>query len=258
MRILFDNAALRATITSANENANYPASNLVDEFLKIRWQENLIYSIITVAFDNPEDINAVFWSYSNAENIVVFTDTGAVACERPSGVEITSPLGEHIVTSDGYEIGVTPASTSASAVYFDSLQEDVTHLYIHIVGEADMTYLGGIGCGNAIEITRPLAAYTEGIQDNSIVVQSAYGQAAQNYIEPLRVESPTCRGVTREKANEVMAAYKALGVGGKVWVDFTERDHEFRKPMYAQITAPITPTRVGNHYDLTINLTEAR
>lgn len=257
MKILFDNAATRATISSTNENANYPASNLIDEFLRIRWQEYHTGSVITIEFDDPEDIDCVFWAYSNAENIVVFTDTGAGASEGAYGIELTSS-GDYLTTSDGYMVGIVPASDGASAVYFDSVQTGVTHLYIWIYGEADKTYLGGIGCGLSTTLY-PVVDYKEGYEDNSIIASSPYGQVAQNYIDPLVVDSYNFVGVTRETLIDIRDKYKTVGVGGKVWVDLTSEKHEFKTPMYAVISAPFQSAPMGNgKYSFSLSFTEAR
>jgi hypothetical protein len=261
MKILFDNAASRATISSINELANYPASNLVSPFAEERWQEDFSEdpaAVITVTFDNPEDIDSLFFTYTNATGIYAVTNTGAIAHGYMHDVEATDD-GEEIVTDDGYDIGIIEAIKLSDGIYWDSVQEDVTSVTIYVFGTENPLYLGEIGLGLSYSMPNPLANFGEGFEDNSIIASSQYGQVVQNYIDPLAVDSYNFVGVTRETLVDIKEKYKAVGVGGKVWVDLTSEKHEFKTPMYAVISAPFQSALMGNgKYSFTLSFTEAR
>lgn len=260
MKILFDNAAKRATISSVNELVAYPAENLVSQFLEERWQENFSdppTAVITVTFDNPEDIDCLFFAYTNLTGIYAVTNSGVGAYTALNGIEMTSD-GYAIVTSDGYAIGMNEAPLASDALYWSSTQEGVTSLTIYLFGDSNPLYLGGIGVGKCVQMPDPVNNPTEGREDNSVSVGSAFGQSLSNRIDPLKADSYSFRNVTRAKTAEVFAGYDIVGLGGKVWVDWTERNHAFKAPMYARVTAVPASTKDGRRYNFGLNFTEAR
>ena len=257
MRILFDNAAKRATISSVNELVAYPAENLVSQFLEERWQEPGAASEITITFDDPEDIDCLFFSYYNLTGIIVVTNAGVMMTLPIIGSEITN-TGDTIVTDDGDSIAILgPMPVSTGALYFPSTQVGVTSLTIYAVGPGPI-YLGGIGTGLSVLMPDPVNNPTEGREDNSVSVGSAFGQSLSNRIAPLKADSYSFRNVTRAKTSEVFAGYDLVGLGGKVWVDWTERNHGFKAPMYARVTAVPASTKDGRRYNFSMNFTEAR
>lgn len=260
MKILFDNAAERAEITSAHESANYPPSNLIHQFLRLRWQEDWYApeSIITITFDSPEDINCLFLGYMNVTGVLVYTDGGAVAHAQMVDTEGTLPLAEQIVTSDGDFVGILPSVSGTESIYFDSIQESVNTLYVYVWGESSNIYLGGLGTGVAYAMPDPVTGSAEGFQDNSSVAASPYGQSLQNYITPLFSDNFSFAGISRDIRDEIMTKYRAAGVGGKMWVDRFDEDHSLRQPMYAQLVSAPESSRDGNVYDFSLNFMEAR
>jgi hypothetical protein len=260
MKILFDNAASRATISSINELANYPASNLISPFAEERWQEDFSEdpaAVITVTFDSPEDIDSLFFTYTNATGIYAVTNTGAIAHGYMHDVEATDD-GEEIVTDDGYDIGIIEAIKLSDGIYWDSVQEDVTSVTIYVFGTENPLYLGEIGLGLSYAMPNPLANLGEGFEDNSSSSGSVYGQSLQTFIEPLREESYNFTGIKRDIVKEIWTRYLSIGLGGKVWLDVTEKNHDFKAPMYCQITAVPATSKDGVYYSFEMSFTEAR
>jgi hypothetical protein len=260
MKILFDNAAKRATISSINETANYPASNLVGPFAEERWQEDFLETpaaVITVDFDEPEDIDSLFFTYTNATGIYAVTNTGAVAHGYMHDVEATDD-GEEIITDDGYDIGIIEEPKVSDCIYWDSVQEGVTSVTIYIFGTENPLYLGEIGLGLGYVMPNPVDSIDEGFEDNSSFDGSAYGQSLQTFIEPLREEYYNFAGIKRDIVKEIWAKYLSVGIGGKVWIDVTEKNHDFKAPMYCKITSIPATTKDGVYYSFSMSFTEAR
>jgi len=260
MRILFDNAAKRATITSDNELTNYPASNLVSQFLEERWQENFSdppVAVITVAFDEPEDIDSLFFSYTNATSITAVTNTGAVAIGSTDTIEATTS-GAAIDTDDDAFISVLKAKKITGAIYWDDIQEGVTDVTITLYADANPIYLGGIGLGLSYKMPDPAGAIPESFEDNSPSSGSVYGQSLQTLIDPLRTESYSFSGIKRDVVKEIWSQYLTVGLGGKVWLDVTEKNHDFKSPMYCKIEAVPATTKDGKYYNFSMSFTEAR
>jgi hypothetical protein len=264
MRILFDNAARRSTITSTNELANYPPENLVSQFLEERWQEQFNSppsAIITIAFDDPEDLDSLFFGYSNIDGIYAVTNTGARADLAISDDnEGTSDFLDDIVTSSGDEIAITDELyyENAGAIYWSALQTGVTSVVIYVFGVANPLYLGGIGIGPSYKMPNPVGVITEGFLDQSPAAGSVFGQSLQTRIQALREESYNFTGIKRPVVKEIWAGYLSVGVGGKVWLDVTENNHNFKEPMYCQITAVPATSKDGVYYSFSMSFLEAR
>ena len=57
MKVLFEDLARTATISSDNETASYPASNIADVFLDTRYLSTLMSDTVLIVF--PEDSHAL-------------------------------------------------------------------------------------------------------------------------------------------------------------------------------------------------------
>jgi hypothetical protein len=260
MKILFDNAAKRATISSENKIENYPADNLVSQFIEERWQEDSLdppSAVITITFDDPEAIDSLFFSYTNITGIVAITDTGAIAHGSMDDIEATE-TGDEIVTDDGDYIGIVEDVESMDAIYFDGIQDGVNVLTLYVYGEENPIYLGGIGVGLGYKMPDPVGVISEGFEDNSQSDGSVYGQRLQSFIEPLRDESYNFYGVKRDIVKEIWEQYLSVGIGGKVWFDVTEKNHSFKLPMYCEIRAVPATSKDGTLYSFNMNFREAR
>ena len=55
-----------------------------------------------------------------------------------------------------------------------------------------------------------------------------------------------------------MELYYSTGKGKCLWFDFTELDHDYKKPLYGKITNEIDPQKNGRRWDFNIEIMEAR
>ena len=80
MKLLTDNKLRDATVSSSGASANYPARNLIDDFLRLRYQSNATSDSVTFAFDSAVDIDSFFVGYvGNVTSLtVVFYSDGEI------------------------------------------------------------------------------------------------------------------------------------------------------------------------------------
>jgi len=237
MLILFDNALTRSTISSTYESGNYPADNLVDTFLRRRYQKtSASLDTIVCDFDSDEEANCLFLSYSDALDLTVrFYDAGGSVVRTDF---ISDILG-------------------TGSIVFTFPETTLSKIEIDVTGGVG-TYIGGAGCGKAETIENLLASWEEPYIDNSLRASSLDGQSTAEYIRPLETYTWSFRAYTRNRVNEIKAIYRAVGVGAKVWVAPTEENLDFLGPFYGEIDASITAVKNLIYYDFNISIKEAR
>lgn len=164
MRILFNDVVKNALIASTNASGSYPADNLGDEFLRLRYQVDGTYDSITVTLEEAATIDSVWFGYMhNVDSLdVTFHDGG--------GTEIgAAPFGDY-------------NEESFTARHFDPVS-GVEEIRVEIGGTAPF-FIGGMGAGEALAMPAAVAAWDDGYIDNSVMVRSSHGQMQQQYIEP--------------------------------------------------------------------------
>jgi hypothetical protein len=236
MRILFDNEALNAAITSYYESANYPASNIIHPFLVKRYQATADSDTITLTFDTEFSASSIFYGFTNATSIIVkFYD-----------------VLDNLLHTE------TIADPQQRDSAFFTQVDNISYLEIDVITDMIAIYLGEFGCGLEIQMPDPLGDWPETPVDNSEVSDSVGGQTLQNYVEPLDSYTFNFRDLERDVAIAIRDACKEVGIGGKLWVDAFEEDHEFMQPMYATLRAQPTIQKNGRRYDLSLSVQEAR
>ena len=239
MRILATKICEDATITSTDESANYPASNLCHQFLRNRWQPIADGTqTITMDWSSVQSINCVFVGYisSTTTNLDIKIYNGSGLVETLSSVDISDGNG---------------------AYYFSQTHVDIVSLELIATGSGTM-YIGGAEPGVYYQMPRQTSAHPEGRQDNSITSVSEWGQAQQYRVPWLDRCTYSWAGQLRSVWQEVVAQLEPIGVGGTLWVDFYEGDHSIKIPGYYRLAAFPDYTNNGHRYSFSIGLVEAR
>jgi len=239
MKILWE-GRIRDTgvaISSDNEVLNYPADNIRNTSLYKRLQASGIEDTILIELPETTDIDCFFFGYTNAESVIIkLYDSGDVL------------LHTETVLAPGY----------IEALYFTMVQADYITIELEADSDATAVYLGGVDYGLVQNMPDPLAEWPDDIIDNSAVSDSYHGQTLQNYIEPLMRYEWQFRNVERETALEIQDLYIEKGVGGHIWVDATEENHDFIHPIYATIREPVKLQKDGRRYRFPLIIREAR
>jgi len=236
MKILFDNEILDSTITSTNDNANYPASNLIDLFLWTRYQAIGQTDTITIQLDVDIDASCFFYSYNNLTQMVIrFYD-------------LYDNLLHTETISEVYD---------EDAIYF-TLVEDINYIQIDVTTDQINAYLGGAAFGIAEDFGDVFSVWDDEPQDNSIVTDSDSGQSTQNYNKPLMAYNFSFYDLTNNEKLYFQELYKETGIGGHVWADPFEDNHDYMVPMYATLRSTIAPVKNGRRFNISLRLREAR
>lgn len=263
MRILFENYALEATVTSTNASTNYPPTNLTHPFLRKRYQNLDGSDTITVLFESDKTINSLYFGYHNADEEELLLENGDIlTTEQDDPLLVTTAK----ITYNVYNLGGTLLLSGSvdmvnqfEAVHFTDIQfvRRVT-IVIEWDGLGKMGYLGGIGIGRSYIMPYFNTGWQNGMLDNTVVNRSLVGQVLQNYIEPQDTKTFNWTGVRPEAFTEIKLLVKSTGIGRPVWVDFFEESHETIAPIYATINGIEGAQKTEGTYNMSMTFTEAR
>lgn len=236
MKILFDNKIIDSVITSLHEDANYPATNLYHEFLWTRYQAIGKTDTITIPFDVDISASCFFYSYNNLTQIIV----------RFYDLYDTLLYTETINTV--YDV---------DAVYFP-LVEDVNYIQIDVSTDQANAYLGGCAFGLEEDFGSVFSVWDDVPIDNSVVTDSDSGQTLQNYSAPLMGYNFSFYDIDNDDKLYFQALYKSKGIGGKIWADPFEENHDYMEPLYSTIRSVISPIKNGRRFNISLLIREAR
>ena len=269
MRILFDNVLDVATLTSLNAEDAYPVRNLISPFLRQIYQASGATDTITIALTEDVDIDAIFWGFTNIRQMNVSMYDASDALLELIYIE-HERVGYYYGYSDIYLYGYDPDKyygyfSRDSEAYFDpsswilpSVISGVRKIVIELATDEAKLYMGGMGIGLAYKMPNPDEQFTEGWIDNSVVSRSQAGQTVRDYVVPLRTYGFRFSTPDRETMNELRSIYKNCGIGAKLWLDGTERNHEFIPPLYGVLDEWTENEKSGKQYKFGLTITEAR
>lgn len=236
MKILFDNRVKESTLSATNQNDNYPAENVIHQFLQKKFKSLTYSSVVTISFDDEENINSLFYGYSNMSAC-------SAALYNSSNV-----LLDTVSVDCTYETG---------SVFFDTV-ESVRKIVLTVTCPVTSDlYIGGIAAGLSVDFPKPTASFEKTLTDNSSKETSTHGQVAYSRIKPLVGYALEYSAVERETFHQdVIDNFTKSGIG-HIWVDITEENHSLYQPLYCTSNAVESPSR-DYIVSFSINLLEAR
>lgn len=269
MKILFDNLLEDGTLTSLNAEEAYPVSNLISPFLRQIYQASAANDTITLEFDSDQIVDSIFWGFTNARRMRVnLYDSADVLLEAVylAGEKV----GHYYGYDDDYVYGYAADEyygyyDRESDTYYDpgsyhwqTMYTTVRKIVIELECDETKLYMGSIAIGKSVAMPNPDEQFSEGWLDNSVVSRSQAGQVLRDYVIPLRIYSFQFSTTNREKMNELRDVYIENGIGAKVWLDSTERNHDFVAPLFGVIEEWTADEKSGKQYRFSITITEAR
>lgn len=268
MKILFGNLLESATLSSLHAEDAYPVTNLISPFLRQVYQADNPADEITIAFDEDVQIDSIFWGFTNAKRLRVNLYDSADNLLEVIYLEGES-VGHYYGFGDrfvyGYETeGYYGYWDKKSNSFYDPAAYHWSHSYTvrKVVIEADTDeaklYIGSIALGVSVVMPNPNENFTEGWVDNSVVSRSQAGQVVRDYVIPLRQYSYRFSTAEREQMNLLRQVYIDNGIGCKVWLDSTERNHDFIAPMFGVVDEWSADEKNGKNYRFSMTITEAR
>lgn len=235
MKILFDKLARGSTITSTQEDVNYPASNLAHPFAGVYYKSSSFDDVITVMFDDQHPVNSVFFTYSNAVSMTV-----------------------RLYKWDGTLLAtVTPSCAYASgAAYFST----VTARWATITAASavsDDLRIGSVEFGEAVDFPLPSATFVPVFESKSTMEESDQGQVSFQYVEPRLKYSTRFQGVLKEDYLEVLEMFRPVD-RGHLWIDITDEDHSVYRPLYCVSNLIESGERSSDRVTFNLTFTEAK
>lgn len=237
MKVLFENEIKSATLTADTPNPSFPASNLANDFARLKFKSLGFSDTVTAVFPANVSASCFFYTYTNAtamtlrlySNASVLLDTITVDCTYESGAE-----------------------------YFTQL-DNVRTIEVDLSSPVDEdVYLGGIALGVESTFPYPLADFSKTLVDTSSKETSAHGQVSHNYIEPLTAYSLKFSNVNRDTTYDLLyTSFRSVG-SGHIWADITEQNHAVYQPLYCTSEMIESPTRKDTRVSFSLKLTEAR
>lgn len=238
MRVLFDNKIRTAEYAAVNASANFPARNLADDFLRVRYQVTASTTdTITITPASEISVDSFYIGYMRDVSTisVTFRDSGGTALGT---ADFSSYTGEEYAVSHFTQI------------------DNVASIVLDLSGSSSSFYVGGVAAGVAVEMPAPDAAWEDAFTDNSILVRSPHGQVQQQYIAPYSRYLFSFAGVSISKFTEIKDASIAVS-SRPVWATFFEESTDEYPPGY--FTAIMgNPQRERREYRFTFTFEEAR
>lgn len=238
MRILFDNAFERATISSLYPSNNYPPENLIHPFLEKRYQPYLQTSdTLTFEFDSNEVFDCLFFGYHtmtayearfyDGSDVLLLT----LSISSPPDIEYRQ--FSRLTTVRRVEIDVTFPATGSP-------------------------YIGGIGGGEGFFVPYFLSDYDLPVKDTSAFVESSGGQTLQIKRTTLDEFEFTVPDQTLEYKNGFMAGYRQAGKGKPLFLAPFSEGVSNIAPLYGKFTDTPDVRKSGRRFSLEFKIREAR
>lgn len=237
MRILFDNALERATLTSVSGSLNYPVTNIIDSFLEARYQPfGTLTDTITGEWDSDEDLSCIFIAYHTLSAVTV-----------------------RLKDSGGTTLYTFTESSPIDVFYkdFGSVVSGIRSIEIDVTFASTPSYLGGVGVGGCFKMPDFLSDYELPLQDNSTFTTSPGGQTNQNPGTILRVHPFGFRDLKQETKDNFINEYYSIGRGKNIYI-LPFEGSDVLKPFYGIFIDPPETVKDGRRFDYTFTLRESR
>lgn len=269
MRILFKNLVDDAHLLSLKAEDAYPVRNLTSQFLRHIYRSGDSSDTLYITFDADQTIDSMFWGWTNINRMMVglYDEDGlmidVVYLEGQNVGHYYGYGGDQAYGYDderfyGYWDRKSQSVFDPAAYHWPVALEGVRSITIEMETGDDKLYMGGLAFGVSERFPNPDENFTEGWVDNSIISRSQAGQVVRDYVEPLRQYSFNFSYAERSQMNALRQVYLENGIGAKVWLDSTERNHDFVAPMFGIIEEWTADEKNGKNYRFGLTITEAR
>lgn len=237
MRILFEDHARTALISSLYEVTAYPASNIADVFLDTIYLSALPTDTITIDLQSDKCIDSLFIAGCNASSV---------------GIEITSHTGTVLYS------GVWPITREIETLYISEITARYVKITADVTGGSDYVKIKGFGCGCAYRTNYILSDFVPEIDNNTSFTRSRTGQVLRNKTASFRKYQATIPNIGRSDFNALVLLLDTFGLHYPTYFDMAENATDFEQPIYGEIPEVWRYGRNGQNYSVTIPIMECR
>lgn len=266
MKILFDDLARGAAVTSLYETESYPASNLVDVFLDTVFVSVLPYDTVTIDLGKDKWIDSIFIAGCNA----AFVDFELVS-QASSTVYTTRKNVTREVDTVYFDrvqcryINFTVDITDGYSIWYKTgddvvIQDTVDGKWVDY-DPLDQGYVKIKGCGVGLAKSYPniLQSIGFGALNETPYSRSKTGQVLRNATPSFKRYSVEIPNLSFADFKILTTALEKFGLHYPTYFDFTEDTVDFTDPIYAEIPEIFTyERRQSDLYIVTIPLLETR
>lgn len=222
MTIFYDNKAVDATITSTNEDPNFPLSNTIHRYLSKVYRATGNSDTITIEFSDVLDIDCIVVDYQNLSALTA----------KLYGAD-TSLLDTQVLTP-------------SDIMHYFTQVDNVKKIELIVTTSALYVEIGGIGAGLKLEMPSARINYKRNINDRSRGEKTEGGQLNGRRIRKLRGYNFSIDYVDLDTLDEIIDLINEVQKVKTFWFDLFESSHTRYEPFYASITRVRDATRIQN------------
>jgi len=218
MRVLYNNVATEAAITTTSENVNFPLGNLFVPALSTPYRSLATPVDLYLTFDVEEAINCISLAGHNLTTLRYRVyDIGDNIVEDVSLLEVEPTAMIYLSQSTAKKIRLT-------------MNSDETYISI-----------GALFTGMYYQMPYPIAYYDETIEMTNERFETAFGQVFGSDGEFLQTYSPEFVNITMAQFNAIKTMLQAVRNFVPLFVDMTEDAHEYKAPLYCTVSLDSIP-----------------
>lgn len=219
MKLAYDNALVNATLTDANENANYPLENLYHKWKRRVYKSTASSTTITATLEHTQDITCIGLAYHNL-----------TSCS----VRFYSALDVLLGT---WTINV---NNDIDMVYGDV--QEVARIEFDIVSVAPI-YIGSLFAGESLFFNKS-ADQDMPLNSSDVVTSSSDQQASGRQGSTFRSGSISIPLLTSLERKSLEDVFKDRGLILPFYLDLWDGSHEHFLPLYGRFTSPLQITHL--------------
>jgi len=239
MRILLEDLARTATISSDYETTTYPASNVADVFLDTLYVSILPSDILTIDFGQLRPIDSIYIAGCNATSVAyeVFDNYGTVIYS-----------------------GTIDITRDVCTEYFAELSARKVVFTIDLgFAEGDYIKIKGIGCGVTHRVPWLLNNVVPSISNETASIRTKTGQVLRGKAPSILSYEITIPKLTLQEVKDTSKLLDTIGIHWPTYWDLAEGTEEYFDPIYAEISDVWAVSKIGgNRYNLTLTIKETR
>lgn len=219
MKLAYENALVNATLTDANENANYPLENLYHKWKRRVYKSTASSTSITATLEFTQDITCIGLAYHN----------------------LTSCRAKFYDTVNGYRGDVyLDVSEDIDMQYVDF--KNVEWIVFEVVGVSPI-YIGSLFAGESISFSKS-AEQDMPLNSSDVVTSSSDQQASGRQGSTFRSGSISIPLLTSSERKSLEDVFKDRGLILPFYLDLWDDSHEHFLPLYGRFTSPLQITHL--------------
>lgn len=215
MKLAYENALVNATLTDANENANYPLENLYHKWKRRVYQSTASSTTITATLEHTQDITCIGIAYHNL-----------TSCS----VKFYDALD---VLLDTWTIDV---SNDIDMVYGDV--QEVAKIEF-IVASVSTIYIGTLFAGEALSFSKS-ADQDMPLNSSDVVTSSSDQQASGRQGSTFRSGSVSIPLLTSLERKSLETVFKDRGLILPFYLDLWDNSHSDFLPLYGRFASSLS------------------